>query len=353
MTARAARRLPTAPQAAPEPEQPDVQRASVSLLLDVLALGRRIGDSLDLLLLAAVVQANNAPVAGRADLQLRYAALSEPTPDDLRRPISMHAVATSLGLSFESVRRRIHGLADRGLCRLSPEGAVVPTPLLASPEFNAAGVTAYRRLQAHHAALQMLGALHDLPAPTASLHDPRPPVRAALRLLLEYLLRLSDAARAGFGDLVTCLLLFETVRANTEHLGFVAGDPQTRSVFPDEVRRPVTVADLSRRLGFAAETTRRHARALEEAGTLVRREGGLIVPAARLANPDVARFAAENLRHTRRLFSGLSSLGILERWASGSRRIVAPPEVYDSLHSVRPPFSRQALLNNPGSSAQE
>ena len=300
-------------------EWPDVQRASASLILDVFALGRALGDPLDLLLLAAVVQANNAPVAARGDLQLRYAALSEPTPDHLRRPISMHAVATSLGLSFESVRRRTHRLADRGLCRLSGEGAVVTAELLGSAAFNAAAVVAYQRLQEHYAALQTLGALHGLQPPTATLDEAEPPIRATLRVLLDYLLRVLDDARAAFGDLTTCLLLFETVRCNTQHLGYAAADAASRSLLPDGLRQPVSVAILSRRLGFSAETTRRHARALEDARTLVRAPGGLIVPAERLARPAAARFATENLRHTRRMFSALSSLGILNTWTSHPR----------------------------------
>lgn len=298
-----------------------MQRATVSLLLDVFALARPVGDPLDLLILATVVQANNAPVAARADLQLRYAALAEPTPTDLRRPITVNAVANSLGFSFESVRRRMHGLARRGLCRIAPGGVVAPIEALTSPQFEAAATAAYRRLQQHHEVLRALGALDGLPRPTARLPDAPAPVRAALRIGLEHLLRVSDAGRAAFGDLISCLILFETVRANTEHLGdTLRGDSRAGDLLPDASRRPIPVTALARRLGLAAETARRHVLMLQQRGALVRVRGGLIVPAARLAGADALRFSQENLRHMRRMFSALSSLGVLDQWDRTSGR---------------------------------
>jgi DNA-binding IclR family transcriptional regulator len=299
-----------------------VHRATVSLLLDVFALARPAGDPLDLLILATVVQANNARVAASADLQLRYATLDDPTPSDLRRPITVNAVANSLGLSFESVRRRMHGLARRGLCRLGPGGAVTPIEALTSPHFEAAATAAYRRLQRHHEVLRGLGALEGLPRPTARLPNSPAPIRAALRIGLQHLLRVSDAGRAAFGDVISCLILFETLRANTEHLGDMPGeDARAGDLLPDASRAPITVVALARRLGLAAETTRRHVLMLQQGDALVRVRGGLIVPAARLAQADVLWFSQENLRHTRRMFSALSSLGVLDHWDRAS----APP----------------------------
>ncbi|MGA0606554.1 hypothetical protein ACO2Q0_11180 [Phenylobacterium sp. VNQ135] len=302
------------PERAPSLERPDAQRATISLFVEAMALGRPLGDPLDRMILAVILQANNAPIAAQADLQLRYATLAEPAPDALRRPITIHAVAVSLGLSFESVRRRVHGLVERGACVLSPAGLTVPAEVVASPPFQAAAGEAYTRLQACYAALKRLGVLDDLPASTAWIEDDVAPVRAALRIGLAYLLRVSDAARAGFGDVVTCLILFEIVRWNTEHLDAEEGVGLEPGMLSDSHRRPVTIAGLARRLGFAAETTRRHVLALTEAGVLQRVRGGLIVPAHQLASPAVARFCLDNLRDARRMFAALSTLGVLDVW---------------------------------------
>src|SRR5687768_16284064 len=59
------------------------------------------------LLVLAVNQANIAPLTLDPQARSRYGALEAPAPDAARRPVSISAVAASLGLPFETVRRRI------------------------------------------------------------------------------------------------------------------------------------------------------------------------------------------------------------------------------------------------------
>ncbi|MCR5879147.1 helix-turn-helix domain-containing protein [Phenylobacterium sp. J367] len=243
---------------------------------------------------------------------MRHAAADAPPSDAQRRPVSMNALATSLRLPFESVRRRIHNLSAAGLCQVSAEGVVVPTAILASPEYLTLAFAGYERIRAFHRELVSLGALRDLPPPTVDLGDGMALVRAVARLVTDYVLRAVDGAQTAFGDVITCLVLLEVFRGNTEHLGRGA-EPEDQlgadGALDDRHRRPVKAAQLARRLGLPAETVRRYAAAMVERGSLVRTPAGLVAPAEGLLRGHVITFVADNERHLRRLFTGLSQLG--------------------------------------------
>lgn len=294
-----------------------LNRAGVAFLLDLISLARNGRHPLDALLLSVTIQANVAQVAAQADLQVRHAAADAPPGDELRRPVSMNALATSLRLPFESVRRRIHNLAAAGLCQVSAEGVVVPTAILASPEYLTQAFAGYERIRAFHRELVGLGALRDLPQPTVDLGDGIVPVRAVARLVTDYVLRSVDVAQAAFGDVITCLVLLEVFRCNTEHLGR-APEPEDQlgayGALDDAHRRPVKVTVLSRRLGLPAETVRRYAAAMVERGSLIRTPEGLVAPAEGLMRMNVVTFVTENERHLRRLFANLAQLGVLAIW---------------------------------------
>jgi len=291
-------------------------RASVAFILDLIHLGRDGRHPLDSLLLSTIVQANVAPISGRADLQVAFAAAEAPPPDEMRRPISINALASSLRLPFESVRRRVHGLARSGLCRLSREGVIVPTEILTHPVYLAGALQAYERLRGFHGEMGRLGALEDLPPPSVDLAGGLVPVRTVARVVSDYMLRAVDVAHTEFGDIVASLLLLETFRANTEHVGGTPAPDLTREdgLLDDRHRKPIRQAELARRLGIPSETARRHVLALESLGYLERRPGGLMVTAYALTRPRAVRFAAENALHLRRMFGQLSQLGVLAIW---------------------------------------
>ncbi len=64
----------------------------------------------------AINQANNAPLTRDPEARARYGGLDALAPDGERRPVSINAVAASLGLPFETVRRRIRRLAAEQVC---------------------------------------------------------------------------------------------------------------------------------------------------------------------------------------------------------------------------------------------
>src|SRR5665213_1096449 len=110
-------------------------RLAMAYLLDAIAVFRGGEHLLDALLTSAISQANVAPITRQADLQVTYAAPEAPPPDDMRRPVSINALATSLGLPFETVRRRVRGLLDRGTCESVGGGVIVPTRVVTSPDY--------------------------------------------------------------------------------------------------------------------------------------------------------------------------------------------------------------------------
>jgi hypothetical protein len=101
-------------------------------------------DPLDTLILCTVAVANVAYLNTDNELSHEYAGLDAPEPDEIKRPLSRNAVALSLGLPYETVRRRIDKLlaikalaeVDGGLISINEEAR--PEMVLAMAQQNAA-----------------------------------------------------------------------------------------------------------------------------------------------------------------------------------------------------------------------
>lgn len=256
-------------------------------------------DLVDALIVVTITQANVEPVMRDPALQAAYATYEAPPPDDLRRPISVNAVALSLGLSFETVRRRISRLARLGVCQQRPTGFVVPTARVNYPGHRRAMVATYERMQRLHEVLSALGLLA---APAPPTRAGPPPLRAAARLSAAYLLRVVDAAAQVCGDVVDAAVWLEVLRCNTEERSEAA------AVGGESLRRPVAVAAAARRLGLAHETVRRRLAGLTARGACARVRGGYIIPDAFLRDPDVERLAERNLADLQRMYAALADL---------------------------------------------
>lgn len=65
-----------------------------------------------------------------------YSELDDVPPDHERRPLTVRQVADSLGLPYETVRRRFVEMQERGIAkRVGREGFIVPQEVFARPEF--------------------------------------------------------------------------------------------------------------------------------------------------------------------------------------------------------------------------
>ncbi len=96
----------------------------------------------------AVVQANVAHLSHLSEESLRYAELDSPPPDTVRRPAPINAIASSLSLPYETVRRHIHALIEDGHCvKVRGKGVIVPARVLESEENTLALRRSYEYLR--------------------------------------------------------------------------------------------------------------------------------------------------------------------------------------------------------------
>jgi predicted transcriptional regulator len=301
-------------------------RLANGFALDLAKLGGFGRDVIDGLLMVAISQANVAQITRSPELQRRFAALDQPPPDEMRRPVSISALANSLRIPFETARRRVGALVEAGIVVTAPRGVLIPTGPLNSSFYRMGAEANYNLVRNLYFRLRGIGLLDDLPRPIAPGFDPGdPPIRMVIRLSSDYLLRLAEPVSLHMGDIVTGLILMDMIHANTEHLADTeAGDPgdgwSPDGFVPDEMRRPVRPATLSERLGIPQETVRRHLQRLLEADQCERKEDGYLAPARILARAPFVQYMLDNRSHLHRLFTGLADFGVLSEW---EREIIA------------------------------
>lgn len=276
-------------------------------------MGRGAGDVLDPLILVVVIEANLAIVNQDPDLQRAYAGLETAPPDHLRRPVSISAVAASLNLPYETVRRRVSQLSANGACAVTSRGVLVPAALLTGPFYTITAVARYERLKRFYFELKAMGVLGGM-AELAAQAQPfdSAPVRLVNRALAEYMLRVVENILKRLGHPLTGLILLEMARANSEHLE--DDDKQIEGPIPDDMRRPIPTLALARRLGLPAETVRRHVRSLQRGGYCQRRRGGLLAALEQLGREEGGPGLSANLMNVMRLFNRLATHGVLAQW---------------------------------------
>jgi len=298
-----------------------VTRLAVPCTLDGALAGRRERDFLDALILMAVVQANVGPIMRDPALQRAYAGADEPPPDELRRPVSVNAVAHSLRLPYETVRRRIARLAAAGACEASAAGIIVPARELATPEHTLALMAVWDQIRRLYLVLRDHGLIDEMLSRSEGelwvANAAEPPLRAVIRVASDYLLRTIDSITRHLGGMIPGIIWFAILRANTEDLPATDGGGATPSLadfIADSRRRPVSVVEIARRLGAPHETVRRYVAGLVADGLCRRVRGGLIVPADVLARPAAVKVMRHNFADLQRMFTGFARLGVLADW---------------------------------------
>jgi hypothetical protein len=269
-----------------------VLELSGGFLLDQTRFARGLTDFVDILLILAVTQANVEALMRDPGLQRAYADFDNAPPDDLRRPISINALAyslppavrdcasavTKLSLSVSSAPRRTASMcrgpscAASGICacsrRLWPDAGPVRGGRFAGglprywrrSSFNTGGRTAAEGRRTR--------SLRICPAPGRYRHG--------------------DARRSGGrGDLA-------------------GGDALQRRAGGG--RQGVRGAEVARRLGLPSETVRRRLVRLVEVDACQKHADGVTITDERLAAPDVTGLAEKNLIYLRRMFAGVALL---------------------------------------------
>ena len=126
----------------------EVVRLSSDYFLSTVAM---LTTNLDLdlvegLLFLAIIRANTLHVTLDPQLAATFSGVDDIPPDDLRRTVSVYALARDLRLPYETARRHARKLLELGLCaRGADRGLVVPTHVHAREDFKA-GVEAYGRI---------------------------------------------------------------------------------------------------------------------------------------------------------------------------------------------------------------
>lgn len=292
------------------PELRLAMRAAMQFLLDAAGFFRA-SDLTDSLILLAVVQANVAPIMADPALQRRYAGASDTPPDELRRPISINAVAASLRLPFETVRRRVQQMASRGVCEITPRGLVTPQRVLSGPDHldmlavNEQAVRAlYLRLRRNNI----------LPPPAEHPPPEPPPVRAVARISSDFVLRLAEPLVGISGNLLEGLTLIAVFDINTRSLPDHLDGVDAPGFVPDDLRVPATVRAVADRLKVPYEQTRRRLAQLEAEGRCTRSGHGYLITSQTLARPDLMEAYRASVLSLFRMFANLSELGVLRGW---------------------------------------
>jgi len=133
--------------------------------------------------------------------------------------------------------------------------------------------------------------------------------RYVMRLGMDMFLRTAMSFSELFdGNLMTGLIFLAISQSSVQHLNHpVRLNPAAREgVFPDKLRRPVSVLGIAQFLGLPYETTRRYVNQLLESGFAVKVDGkGVMVPEAVMRRPEIDRIVAANFASTRTFLKGL------------------------------------------------
>ncbi len=95
------------------------------------------GELLTGLISMAIVQANIAHLTQAKDQAGAFPDVERVPPDEMRRPVSIMALANGLGLPYETTRRHVEKMVARGQCVRLKGGVVVPTAALDSDRHRA------------------------------------------------------------------------------------------------------------------------------------------------------------------------------------------------------------------------
>lgn len=108
-------------------------RAATTFMLHSVDLMSRVvgGDILRGVIFTAIVDANVRHIRPADTVSQSYSEASDQVPDDIRRPISVHALALELDIPYETTRRHVNALISAGLCERTETGIVVPAAVIA------------------------------------------------------------------------------------------------------------------------------------------------------------------------------------------------------------------------------
>jgi DNA-binding transcriptional regulator YhcF (GntR family) len=116
-----------------EPPAVDLAHAAGALFLRLVEVGGPLHqhDILCTLVFVAIVSGNLAHVVHDKAVTWQFGSIDRPPPDDMRKAVSVRAIADMLGMSVETTRRCVCHLIENGECiRVGGQGVIVPAGVL-------------------------------------------------------------------------------------------------------------------------------------------------------------------------------------------------------------------------------
>ena len=280
------------------PPQRLVTRVVLEFLITLTAAAARAhaGDFKAMIVFMAIQHANVEHLEAEPARATSY--LGGYPSDDLRRPITAHALSQSVSLPPETCRRYVKRLVEAGYCRrVGARGLIVPSEVMAREPFSTSIDATY------DAFVTLLKGLHDIGFDAlAAAGGRRGGAEAAVRpdpgalkyvlssVLTGYVMRvILDGVGNHENDFVRGLIFITVMAMNVERIthdpsaAWRFADAQTTP--PDAMREPASVRAVADRVGLPYETTRQHILRLVDIGRAQRVEGGFIIPGAVAQDP--------------------------------------------------------------------
>jgi len=245
------------------------------------------GDLVRGIIFLAILQAGRPRFAELA----RRGILAWPRSDDALKPLSVNSLAISLGLPYETARRHVQRLIAAGLVRrVDAQGVIVPESALQADAFVAHAAEIHALFLKMMRGLRAIGfdfdsfARGEIVAVDDNAASDGEPDMALRHVVIDFMLRLVECGLAVHdNDLMRAFVFTAIMSANAEPYTATPGaawDFATLEQSPPEARRrPITVRELSLRVGIPYETTRRAVAAMLADRDIVRvGRGGLINP---------------------------------------------------------------------------
>jgi DNA-binding transcriptional regulator YhcF (GntR family) len=323
------------------PSAEAIQRVTTRLVLEFLikavcSSARVHGGSLARSLTYFAIQHANVEHLSR-DPALAWRYADDYPPDDIRRPISVHALAQAMGASPETTRRRVADLIADGACvKIDSRGVIIPVRHLMTDEIHA------QRLEVMTAFDEMIAALNHIGfdfsslvrvRPNLSVAPPsgeEPPILLISRIINAYCLKVILDGIPLHGDFVSAVIFALIMSGNTRH---ITHDPDlawryagAQDVPPDDFRTPVSVRQVARDLGMPYSTVQRQLSKMTERGLCQRQGGGYIVHNAAMNRPDVLANGLRMHVWFLAMLGELAALGLdFSAWTPISARGAARP----------------------------
>ncbi len=217
-----------------------------------------------------------------------------PDPDGAT-PISVHALAASLGQPYETVRRHVKILTADGLCARAGARIVAHPPGLQRPHIA-------RLVRVTHDSFvrfveQLAATGEAMPERRQVRYDPAAGVQAAADIMLA-VTQTNREKHAGWLDLV----LFSTVAA-----GNCRAQPPGPA--PSPAILPIGTIAVARTIGVSAASASRHLAAMTGTGQLRRVREGYLVNRAWLDQPAAQAVTQLSLQNVRRLLGAIATRG--------------------------------------------